>query len=495
MTSEKFNFYKNQEKPSRPNRQEKPPRPNRKKEEENNSSSKLSRREFLKKSAIIGGGIALGGGLAKLIEMTEEEDSTSENKKSEKEKEEKSKATPEQKQIQEENIKSITEVLDFDKPGPIELTPEIMESIKNHWKEKYKQDHELKDSLQEGYYEMGTWQPYLKEQFHQQEVPEKFVYLALPESHWQLNARSPARAVGPYQFTPETARTYGLKTNYYADQPQNLEERKDPIKSASACASLLKDLYEKSEDWDLALSGYNGGYFWNYLKDAYTGKQKINYKEFLKYLEDNINNIKQTVESYEYDNYQIKKGDNLNKVTKKFNTTTDVLCDINNIQDRSKIYIGQTLKIPISEQSRKKMFENKIKGMTQNLNYPPKFNAVYELIQENFVEEQKQPLSFNSKKVETKPQKYTFKKEDKNIYQLSQNFPNISAKNILQANPNINSDNLQGGEKLTIPSLTTQPTLNSIADDNNEKIDRLKNLNPAIENPDLPIPKGYEVRS
>jgi LysM repeat protein len=132
--------------------------------------------------------------------------------------------------------------------------------------------------------------------------------------------------------------------------------------------------------------------------------------------------------------------------------------------------------------------------MVENLNYPPKFNAVYELIEEGFVNDSQEPITFKHQEIEAEPQKYTFSKEDKNIYRLAQKFPQITAQDILQANPHIDPADLRGGEELTIPSLTARPTLRVLAKKNNKSISRLQDLNPAVRDPDLPLPYGYKLR-
>lgn len=43
--------------------------------------------------------------------------------------------------------------------------------------------------------------------------------------------------------------------------------------------------------------------------------------------------------------YVVKKGDNLTKIAKAYGTSIDNLVKLNNIKDKNKIYVGQTLKI------------------------------------------------------------------------------------------------------------------------------------------------------
>lgn len=514
MFSEKFNPFKNTE-----NRYTK-------KEEEDDFDP--SKREFLKKATVVGG-VVLSGALGKLLDrMTDDRE---EEREPEQEKEAPGpdkeavpaqgeealpeEPTEEQEKIEQENVTSLSEVLNYDKEGKIELTPATMEAIKNHWKKKYREDHKLRKSLEDAYKEMGRWESKLRTQFQKQGVPEKFVYLAIPESHWQLQARSGAGAVGPYQFMPKTGRVYGLKMDYFADHPRNLDERQDPIKAGGACARLLKDLYQAGagkkmieaddqskdkdkkklddEAWSLALSGYNGGYFWRYLENAQKNKKEISYSNFLTYMEDKINKIKEDLKSNNYDQYEIKPGENINKIADKFNISTEELCRLNDIKNKNKIYAGQTIKMPISEETKKGVFENKIKGMAENLNYPAKFDAIHELIEEGFVQEQEEPTPFSTEKIRSQPYKHVFQKEDKNIYQLSRKWE-VDYKEILRANPGLNPSELNGGEELVRPDKDKRPTLRSIAEQKNKDLSELMALNPAIKDPATPLPRKYKIR-
>ena len=452
------------------------------------------RREFLKKAGAAAGGVILSGSLGTLLweKMNEEEKEPGKERMAKKE--EPPEPTPEQEKIEEENVTSLSEVLDFEKEGRIELNEETMEAIKNYWKEQYKKNPDLRNSLVEGYEQMGEWEPYLKEQFRQAGIPERYIYLALPESHWQLEARSPVGAVGPYQFMPDTARKYGLKTDYFADQPSNLDERKDPVQAAEACAHLLKDLYVSSKDWDLALSGYNGGYIWHYLNNAYENNENISYSDFLGYLEEKINNIKEEIKAKEYEEYKIQKGDTLQEVASKFNMEVEELCRINNIKDKNRIFVGQTLQIPITENTKKKIFEDKISGMSENLNYPHKFNAVYELIEEEFADQQEEPVSFKTVKAESGYTTHTFSEKDKTIYSLAQRYPGVDVKQILKANPDLDPKKLKPGTKLRIPDENASNTLEDISRTHGVDLERLNFLNPAVEEADKSIPKGYKIR-
>ena len=94
--------------------------------------------------------------------------------------------------------------------------------------------------------------PDLKRAFRAEGVPPEFVWQAEAESTFNPAARSPAGAVGLYQFMPATAQQFGLSLS-------PADERLDAVKNARAAAKYLKALHARFGDWPLAFAAYNCG--------------------------------------------------------------------------------------------------------------------------------------------------------------------------------------------------------------------------------------------
>lgn len=95
--------------------------------------------------------------------------------------------------------------------------------------------------------------PLFEKFLRENKLPAELKYLSVVESALNPTALSRAGAYGLWQFMPQTGKIYGLQIDKYRD------DRSDPHKSTAAAAQYLKRLYEKYEDWALAIAAYNSG--------------------------------------------------------------------------------------------------------------------------------------------------------------------------------------------------------------------------------------------
>ena len=131
----------------------------------------------------------------------------------------------------------------------------------------------------------GRYAPILGQILEEHGLPRDLIFLAMAESGFQNNAKSWARAVGPWQFMPYTGKRYGLHIDWCVD------ERRDPFKSSVAASKYLIKLFKEFGSWELAAAAYNAGEgkilrainrygtenFWKLTKGRYLKRETKNY--------------------------------------------------------------------------------------------------------------------------------------------------------------------------------------------------------------------------
>jgi len=96
----------------------------------------------------------------------------------------------------------------------------------------------------------------MREIFQQNNLPPDLAYIVLVESALSGDSTSPAGASGLWQFTPATARQYGLKVN------DSVDERMNATKSTRAACKYIRELildFGAGSSVMLALAAYNLG--------------------------------------------------------------------------------------------------------------------------------------------------------------------------------------------------------------------------------------------
>jgi soluble lytic murein transglycosylase-like protein len=96
----------------------------------------------------------------------------------------------------------------------------------------------------------------MRQIFEDSNLPPDLAYIVLVESALSGDSESSAGAVGLWQFTPATARAYGLKVT------DDVDERLNPAKSTRAACKYIRDLildFGSGSSVMLALAAYNLG--------------------------------------------------------------------------------------------------------------------------------------------------------------------------------------------------------------------------------------------
>ncbi len=223
---------------------------------------------------------------------------------------------------------------------PYSIPMVLNESVENHL-EYFKTRG--RDVFQKWLDRSARYIPVMKDIFREKNLPEDLVYVAMIESGFNPYAVSWARAVGPWQFMPQTGKLYGLKIDWWVD------ERKDPIKSTHAAAEHLKDLHNLFGSWPLAMASYNAGAgkvqravlrtrsedFWDLKASRYIRRETKNYVP--KYMAatiiaknpDSYGFIVQPDDLFEYDEVILTESTDLRLAARCAGTSYEVIKELN----------------------------------------------------------------------------------------------------------------------------------------------------------------------
>lgn len=278
--------------------------------------------------------------------------------------------------------------------GRITLNGATRQSIYSDWRKEYVPGgYNYRYGIVDGLKRMEPWKENIRMIFREHGVPEKFMYLAFAESNFIFKAVSGKEAVGPYQILAHIARKYGLIVS------ENYDERLDPLKSADLCTRYLKDSYQRyGNDWDLSILSYNGGFTGDYL-------EHVKHREKSEPLKITGLDI-------------VNQGDTLENLAKKHGTSVTLLMRANpkikkpnDLQADSYIKISHKRNISLGDfkswlegqankeiDAAKKSGKNpkyELKQYSENINYPEKFYAIYDIMEENgLLSKEKSPKSF-----------------------------------------------------------------------------------------------------
>lgn len=113
---------------------------------------------------------------------------------------------------------------------------------------------EYPKTFQRGLERGAKYEEYLRGRLRGAGMPEDLVYLAMVESMYRPEAKSPAGACGMWQFMTPTGRRFKLRIDHYVD------ERFDVPRSTDAAIGYLTALHDYFEgSWAHAITAYNMG--------------------------------------------------------------------------------------------------------------------------------------------------------------------------------------------------------------------------------------------
>ena len=185
-------------------------------------------------------------------------------------------------------------------------------------------------------------------------LPRDLIYLSFAESGFS------SAGAGPWQLSKSTARRFGLLVNKFVD------ERRDPIKSTRAAAEYLATLHDETNDWHVALIGWNKG---EAVLDRFWSLRGVDYDRLVTELPSTTRGLMNRfmavaiiahhareyglqavtfVEPPTYHTIKVKPGTLLTALAERYGTTVDRLRALNPalLRDRTPQRIAFDVRVP-----------------------------------------------------------------------------------------------------------------------------------------------------
>jgi len=345
-----------------------------------NEKGSLNRRDLIK-AGLASAGILAGAKIVSILKEHEKMDfgeglsdwdfgeETNENS-SENNAEKQVVITEEQEEIRRSNEMALAKILEsqFIASGRVDISLKTKQRIADYWESEYGEGGRQANGLNMALKRMAPYYKEIKEVFRNVSaekginIPEEFIYLAIPESHCDAKAGSKAGARGFYQLMPRTAKSYGLRID------KDVDERLNPIRNARAAAEYLVDLYlndignlkndwtENDERlrWILTLARYNGAkYFREFKKEVKEKRYDVSYSDYLRFREKSINDYIEEVLGRGYFKLRVSSVRKLKEIIKKYHLTDAEVVELNGGERslRRKIRLRSKIKIPLFKEN------------------------------------------------------------------------------------------------------------------------------------------------
>ncbi|MES2614967.1 MAG: transglycosylase SLT domain-containing protein [Bdellovibrionota bacterium] len=132
---------------------------------------------------------------------------------------------------------------------PVVLNEQVLEQLN-----KFMGTESGREFIKQSLHNMKKYHAMIEKEFKNKKLPMELAAIPIVESGYKNIAqdKNPYSA-GIWMFIPETARAMGLEVS-----PKNDERRSDTLET-KAVAKLFTKLFEKYQDWNLAIMAYNYG--------------------------------------------------------------------------------------------------------------------------------------------------------------------------------------------------------------------------------------------